>query len=137
MPTDIRLSLANTPGAFAKAARVLAEGGINIEGMASDIRPGESWGYLHLLVDDLDAAAGVLEAQGHEILDIHDVDLIDADDRPGGMADICQSYADRGENIEVLYICTKSRLAVGTESMRRTFDGRTTAETTYADRRRS
>ena len=136
MPTDIRFSLPNTPGAFARAARSLADEGINIEGLGSDIRPGESWGYLHVLVTDVDRAVAVLERNGHEVLDLHEIDIIEVEEnRPGVIADICQEYADRGENIEVLYVCSDTRVAVGTESMRRKFMGRSTAETTYSDKR--
>ena len=136
MPTDIRFSLPNTPGAFARAARLLADADINIEGLGSDIRPGEPWGYLHVLVNDFERAADVLERNGHEILDVHEIDVVEGEDRPGVIAEICESYAARGENIEVLYLCTDTRIAVGTESMRREFVGRRTEEATYSDKRR-
>ena len=136
MPTDIRFSLPNTPGAFARAARLLSDAGINIEGLGSDIRPGEPWGYLHVLVDDFDKAADVLERNGHEILDLHEIDVIEAEDRPGVIAEICESYAERGENIEVLYLCTRTRVAVGTEGMRRDLVGMRAEEASYSDKRR-
>ena len=135
MPTDIRFTVANTPGTTAKAARVLGDAGIAISGIGCDIRPGEGWGYIHFLVDDATEAVRALEGGGFEVLDIHEVDLVKTEERPGALADICQSYADRGENIEVLYAAFSNRVVVGTESQRRMVMGRTTAEASYADTR--
>ncbi len=136
MPTDIRFSVANTPGRLARTARALGDAGINIAGMGCDIRPGERWGFIHFLVEDVETAVRVLEAEGCEIHDIHEVDLVPAEDRPGALADICQAYADREENIEVLYAGMNNHVVVGTESMRRPFEGRRSADTRYSDIRR-
>lgn len=135
MPTDIRFSVANTPGTVGKAARVLADAGVNIGGMGCDIRPGERWGFIHFLVDDAEAARNALETSGIQILDIHDVDVVDAPDEPGALADICESYSARGENIEVLYAARNNTIVVGTENMRRPFTGRRAGETSYTDTR--
>lgn len=135
MPTDIRFSVPNTPGRIAAAARALADAGVNLGGMGCDLRPGERWAAIHFLVDDPITAIRALEASGHEILDVHEVDLVEAEDRPGALAEICQDYTDRGENIEVLYVGTNNRIVIGTESMRRPFVGRRTVETSYSDTR--
>lgn len=135
MPVDIRFSSPNTPGTIATAARALADAGVNIDGMGCDIRPGEGWGFIHFLVEDAEAAKQVLEDKGFEILDIHDVDVVQVEDRPGALAEICESYAERGENIEVLYAGSGTTIVVGTENMRRPFKGRTTADTSYTDTR--
>jgi hypothetical protein len=135
MPSDIRFSVANRPGAVGKAARILANAGINIMGMGGDIRSGESWGFIHFLVDEPGEAQSTLEAAGYEILDIHEVDLIEAADRPGSLADICERYVQRNENIEVLYFASNNRLVVGTEKMRQAFPGRRVAETRYSETR--
>ena len=134
MPTDIRFTVANTPGRLAATARALADAGVNIEGIGCDIRPGERWGYVHFLVNDPDEAIRVLGSIGHEVLDVHDVDLVETENRPGALADICDDYAARGENIEVLYVGSNTRVVVGTESMRQDMVGRRTAETRYADK---
>ena len=135
MPSDLRFTVANTPGAIAEAARALGNAGINIDGIGCDIRPGDQWGFIHFLVDDAEGAKRALASVGCEVQDIHDVDVVDAEDRPGALAEICQSYTDRGENIEVLYLGMNSRVVVGTENMRRPIEGRSTAEATYSDTR--
>lgn len=134
---DIRFSVPNTPGRIARAARALADAGVNIGGMGCDIRPGERWGFIHFLVDDVETAVRTLEAEGCEVHDIHEVDMVETEDRPGALAEICESYAERGENIEVLYAATNNRVVVGTENMRRSFEGRRMSETRYSDTRRS
>lgn len=133
MATDIRFSVPNTPGSIARAARVLADAGVGINGTGCDIRPGERWGYIHFLVDDPEVAIRALQNIGLEILDVHDVDVIDSEERLGFLADLCQSYTDRGENIEVLYAGMRHQLVVGTESMRKPFSGRRMGETSYSD----
>jgi hypothetical protein len=136
MATDIRFSVPNTPGSIARAARALADAGVGIDGTGCDIRPGERWGYIHFLVLDPDSAIRALQDLGLEILDVHDVDVVDSEERVGFLADLCQSYSDRGENIEVLYAGMRQKIVVGTESMRKPFMGRRMGETSYSDRLR-
>lgn len=52
MPMDLRIVLPNRPGAALQVFGALAAEGINIEGVSGDIRPGERWGYIHILVED-------------------------------------------------------------------------------------
>jgi hypothetical protein len=134
MPTDIRFSLPNTPGMLARAVRAVADAGINVEGIGADLRPGESWGFIHFLVDDAPKATKALEDLGVEILDIHDVDVVEVENRPGSLADLCESYLAQGENIEVLYVGVDNRIIVGTQGMRRPFTGRRIDLTTYSER---
>ena len=133
MATDIRFSIPNTPGAMARAARALADQDVSISGTGCDIRPGERWGYVHFLVSDPETAIRALQDIGLEILDVHDVDVLDTEERIGFLADVCQSYSDRGENIEVLYAGMHQKIIVGTENQRRPFVGRRLSETKYSD----
>ena len=135
MPTDIRFSVANVPGRTAKAAEAVAAAGINILGMCGDIRPGDQWGYIHFLVEDAAGARSALESVGCEILDIHEADLVQAEDRPGALAEILREYSDNAENIEVLYTGVDNNIIIGTENNRREFLGRRVSEATYRDTR--
>ena len=135
MPQDIRFAVSNTPGRVAQASRALADAGINISGIGCDIRPGEGWGFIHYLVDDAAPAVQALADMGCEVLDVHDVDLVPAQNRPGALAEICEDYAARGENIEVLYLGVDNHVIVGTESMRRPIVGKRTSDASYADPR--
>jgi hypothetical protein len=123
MPTDLRIVLPNRPGTTVGACETLGNRGINIEGVAADLRPGETWGYIHLLVEDGAAARAVLEEAGFDISGEHEVDVFEIENRPGALADLIRRYSEAGENIEILYMAGGSRVVVGTESMRRSISG--------------
>ena len=132
---DIRTVVANTPGKLARAMRALADEGVDIRGLSGDIRPGEQWGYVHLLVEDYAAAARVLDSQGCEVLDVHKVELVEAEDRIGSLAEILEGYRERQENIEVLYVGNNNQIIIGTENMRRRVQGGRMSDARYSDTR--
>jgi hypothetical protein len=117
MAFDLRVVLPNRPGAAAELLDALAAAEVNIEGACGDLRQGERWGYLHLLVEDL-GAAEVVERAGFQITDQHEVDLIHIENKPGAMAQVIRAIAERGTNIDVLYVAAGDRLVVGTEDRR-------------------
>jgi hypothetical protein len=123
MPTDLRIVLPNRPGTTVGACEVLGIEGINIEGVAGDLRPGEMWGYIHLLVEDARAARAALEEAGFDVSGEHEVDVFEIQNRPGALAELIRRYSDAGENIEVLYMAGGSKVVVGTEGMRREISG--------------
>ncbi|MGH2787112.1 MAG: ACT domain-containing protein [Actinomycetota bacterium] len=118
MAFDLRIVVPNRPGAAAELLEALAAAGINIEGACGDLRRGERWGYVHVLVDDQVRASEVVERAGFEVTDQYEVELIDIENRPGAMAEIVRSFAARGTNIDVLYVAAADRLVVGTEDKR-------------------
>jgi hypothetical protein len=135
MNTDLRVVFPNRPGAFLAACEALAAAGINVQGVGGDIRPGERWGYVHFLLEDADRALEVLDREGLEVLDIHAVELVKAENRPGALAEILRTYAERGENIEVLYMAGENEVVIGTETMRRPIHGVRAQDASYQQRR--
>jgi hypothetical protein len=119
LPTDLRVVLPNRPGALMEALTALSQAGVNLDSYCGDMRPGERWGFLHLLVEDAEAASGVLEGLGFEITGWHEVDVVGVEDRPGALAAALKRYSDEGRNIEVLYPAGSGRVAIGTEDMQR------------------
>jgi hypothetical protein len=117
MAVDLRVVVPNRPGALMQALTSLADEGINIESVCGDIRPGERWGFLHLLVEDGAGARGALEAQGLEVTSERDVDVVRVEDRPGALAQAVARYSDAGRNIEVLYTASTGHIVIGTEDM--------------------
>jgi hypothetical protein len=117
VPVDIRVVTANRPGAGLHLLKALADEGISLDGFCADIRPGERWVYVHLLVDDGEKARTVLERAGLEVTASHDVDILDLENKAGTLADAVKGYTDAGRNIEVLYMASDSRIVVGTEDM--------------------
>jgi hypothetical protein len=123
MATDLRIVIPNQPGRAARLLEALAEAGVNLGGICGDIRPGETWGFMHLLVEDADVAAGIVEAQGMQITSRHAVHIHELEDRPGAIAETLRSYREKGENVEVIYTIAADRMVVGTDLMREEIQG--------------
>jgi hypothetical protein len=135
MTSDLRVVFPNRPGAFLVACEALARAGINVQGFGGDIRPGERWGYVHFLLEDADRALEVLDTEGLEVLDIHAVEVVKAENRPGALAEIIRTYTERRENIEVLYMAGENQVVIGTEAMRRPIHGVSAQDARYQQRR--
>ena len=116
---DLRAVLPNRPGALLQALTALSDKGINIESFCGDLRPGETWGYVHILVSDSGRARAALETVGIEVVSEHDVDVIDVANEPGGLADAVRGYSEDLRNIEVLYTARDGRVVIGTEDMQK------------------
>lgn len=123
MPADLRIVLPNRPGALASTLQCLANAGITVESACGDLRPGERWGYLHLLVEDGDAARAVLEGERIEVVSHHDVEVLDLEPGTGALLDALRTYTDRGENVEIVYMTGDTRWVIGTEAMLKEIPG--------------
>lgn len=130
MLTDLRLVLPNRPGTMIAALDAIARAGINVEAIAGDLRPGEMWGYLHVLVRDGSAARQAVEDAGFQVTSEHEVQVLDVDDRPGALVDAFRSFSKDGRNIETAYMAN-GRVVVGTEDMRRSVLGRRIEDARY------
>lgn len=117
MPFDLRVVVPNRPGTLLATCDALADAGIELLGFCGDIRPGERWGFLHVLVEEPDAAQAALQAAGMEITSVHKVDVNDVEKHTGALADEIREYSDKGRNLEVLYLDTYGRIVVGTDDM--------------------
>jgi hypothetical protein len=123
MSTDLRIVLPNRPGALASALDALARQDIAVESACGDLRPGERWGYLHLLVNDGDRARAALERDNIEVVSSHDVEIVEVEAGVGALLEVLRTYLDRGENVEIIYMTSDTRWVVGTESMRKEVPG--------------
>ena len=130
MPRDMRLVMTNRPGVLIAVLKAISDAGINIQGTAADLRPGEQWGYLHILVDDPDKARQAIEKIGVEITSEHEVDILELEDRPGSILETTEPYASKGQNIEVIYIA-HDRLVIGTDAMRQPIFGTKVSDARY------
>lgn len=125
MPKDMRLIIPNRPGTGGQTLDALADAGINLEGLCVDLRPGDKWVYVHMLIEDSDAekARSTLETLGVQVASEHDVAVKKLRNEPGAIANLLHEYADKGENVEILYTITGDRVVVGTEAMRAPIKG--------------
>ena len=123
MANDLRIVLPNRPGALASTLDALFREQITVMSASGDMRPGERWGYLHLLVDDGSAARAVLERHRVDIVSEHHVEIHDIEPGAGALLQTLRTYLDRGDNVEVCYMAMDSRWVIGTESMRQEITG--------------
>ena len=117
MAYDLRIVLPNRPGTLLGASETIAAAGVPLLGFCSDIRPGERWGYLHVLVEDPAAAQSALETAGIEVTSVHQVDLNAVDKHTGVLAEEIKRYSEAGRNIEVMYLTSEGQIVIGTEDM--------------------
>ncbi|MDQ3956771.1 MAG: hypothetical protein M3273_00450 [Actinomycetota bacterium] len=119
MSADLRVTMPNRPGILTKTFESLAAAGVEVQGICGDLRPGERWGYVHLLVDDAAPARKVLSDAGIEVVAEHEVDLVPMSGGAEGVLAATSPYAAEDRNLEVLYVAIDGRLVVGTEDMRK------------------
>ena len=131
MRTDLRFVIPNQPGRCARVLEALADAGLNLDGVSGDLRPGERWGVIHILVDDPDKAASILEGLGVEISSRHEAEVHEIEDRPGALAELLAKYSTADDNVEVIYTLSNNRVVVGSESMRARIEGVTTKDARY------
>ena len=103
MATDLTVILEDRPGELALLGETTGEAGINLLGVCA--LTGEGKGFVHVLVDD-DQAAGAraaLEAAGMGVADAREALVIDIRDRPGTLGEVARTLADASVNIELAY----------------------------------
>jgi hypothetical protein len=106
---QLSVFLDDRPGTLAGVAGQLGERGINIHALT--LAEGTGHGYVRMIVEDTDAAAGLLREAGCLFFE-KTVLLMELDNRPGRLAEVCRAWADRGINLEYAYCAA----APGTES---------------------
>ena len=111
MATDLVIEVENEPGALAKVAAAVSDGGVNIAAATCTL-PGER-AQLHILVKHPEAAKHALATAGVTITSEREVVVVDADDRPGVLADLARKVAEAGINLDLLYLATKTRIVFG------------------------
>ncbi|MDQ4026407.1 MAG: hypothetical protein M3217_13110 [Actinomycetota bacterium] len=123
MATDLRVVLPNRPGMLLAACEALDEAGVTLQSVCGDLRPGERWGYLHLLVDDPAASRSALEGAGFQVVSEHDVELFPVEGPGHALTDAVSRYTGEGRNVEIVYLSHDGRLVIGTEDMRKDVPG--------------
>lgn len=117
MPKDFVLIPDDEPGVLARLGEAAGAAGINIEGISAFT--GEGRGVVHILVADAEAALEALSAAGLDVRAARDVLVLDAEDRPGAMGEVCRALADAEVNIAQAYIANGSRLVLAVDDIAR------------------
>jgi hypothetical protein len=97
---QLRVALANKPGALAELCSELAKKAVNIS--AIEASEAKAMGSVRLLVNQLETAKGVCDAIGVRYLE-EQVLVVNINDRPGALGRVTRKLAEKGINIEYLY----------------------------------
>lgn len=119
MLIDLRVNVPNRPGALVGALQVLLDAGVEVKAASTDSRPGEKWGFIHVLVADAEGAQRALEAAHIEVTGEHEVELRKIEQHDGVLVDLFNEYSLKGDNIEVLYMAPGGEWVIASEGMRR------------------
>ena len=113
---DLTVIMDDQPGKLAELGEATGRAGINIEGLCAMV--GDGKGFIHLLVQDGEAARAALEGAGISVADVREAIVVDLHDKPGAMGEIARDLAAAGVNIDVAYtIYTGVRLVILTEDV--------------------
>ncbi|MEX1311953.1 MAG: ACT domain-containing protein [Candidatus Sulfomarinibacteraceae bacterium] len=115
--TDMVIDLENDqPGELARVARALSDAGINIAA-ATALGHGRG-GELHVLVHHPEAVRHVLAVvHSVSISREREVVVVQAEDRPGELADLTGKIAAAGVNLDLVYVATGSRVVFGSDDL--------------------
>jgi hypothetical protein len=100
---QLSVFLENRPGTMSAACRLLANAGINI--LTFSLADTREFGILRLIVQDWQRAKEVLEKNGC-VVKVTEVVALEADDRPGALAELLEVVERAGVNVEYTYAFT-------------------------------
>lgn len=112
---DLVIRVDNEPGSLATVAAAISDAGVNLAA-ATFIDTGNV-AELHVLVKHAEATRRVLEPAGLTVTDEREVVVVDAEDRPGVLADLARRVADAGVNLNLVYVATGTRIVFGAEDI--------------------
>ena len=92
-------------GVIAGITRILADGGLNLEGIDADVSGDQ--GTIVLSVDDTDRALALLNQAGYRAVG-DDTIVLRLPDVPGALAKVADSLKQAGVNIQNLHILARS-----------------------------
>jgi hypothetical protein len=99
--TEFTIHLANRPGQLAGLAKVMSDGGVNIDALAAF--GVEDLGVVRMVVSDAESARRVISDAGL-VAEERRVLTTVLSHRPGALATLTQSLADAEINIDGLYV---------------------------------
>ena len=112
---DLVIQVENEPGALAKVTAAVSDAGVNLAA-ATCTRPGET-ADLHILVPHPDAAKHALSISGLVVTSEREVVVVEAEDRPGELADLARRIAEAGINLDLVYVATGTRVVFGSPDL--------------------
>lgn len=115
MAFDLTIDIENAPGALAEVAAAISDAGVNIAA-ATCVGPGAR-AELHILAPHAQAARHLLAISHLAVTREREVVVVEAEDRPGVLADLTCKIAKAGVNIDLVYVATRSRVVFGSNDL--------------------
>jgi hypothetical protein len=115
MATDLVIEVDNEPGALARVATAVSDGGVNIS--AATCTSAADQAQLHILVKHAEAAKHALATAGVTVTSEREVVVVEAHDRPGELADLTRKIAEAGINLDLVYVATGTRIVFGSTDL--------------------
>jgi len=112
---DFTLIPDDAPGVLARLGEAAAAAGISIAGISAFT--GEGKGLVHVLVEDAQAALDALTEAGFDVRAARDVLVVEVEDRPGALGEVCRRLADGGVNVQQAYTAGGSRLVLAVDDL--------------------
>ena len=112
---EFALTLDDRPGTLAKVTDAIAKAGVNIEGYCAVPSGKDGKGTFRVVTKDPATTRKALEAAGFKIQEERDIALIDAEDRPGFLAQTLRRLADNELNVGPTYSITQNRIAISAD----------------------
>jgi hypothetical protein len=111
IPFDLVIEIENEPGSLARVAAAVSDAGVNLAaatciGTADQVE-------LHILVPHAEAARHALAISQLAVSREREVVVIEAEDRPGVLADLTRKVAHAGIDLDLVYVATRNRLVFG------------------------
>ena len=111
MASDLVIRVPNEPGALAAVAAAVSDAGVNLA--AATCTGAGDTADLHILVKHAEAAKHALAISNLAITEEREVVVVEADDRPGALADLARKVAAAGVNLDLVYVATGTRIVFG------------------------
>ncbi len=115
MAFDLIIDVENSPGALAEVAAAINDAGVNIA--AATFVGGGQRAEIHILVPHAEAAKHSLAISHLAITREREVVVVDAEDRPGVLADLTRRIAKAGINLDLVYVATRNRIVFGAKDI--------------------
>lgn len=115
MAFDLVIEIDNEPGALERVATAVSDAGVNIAA-ATCTGPGDK-AELHILVPHAEAAKRALAISNQAVTHEREVVVVEAQDRPGELADLARKVAKAGINLDLVYVATGNRVVFGAEDL--------------------
>jgi len=106
MGKEMVLTVSNKMGTMSNAAKILADHGINIEGIAGYAMGGEA--KIMIVADDLLRAGEALKKAGFTAIEIREVVVVELENKPGALKSLSAKLLDAKIDIRYIYGTTCS-----------------------------